>query len=418
MGFRNASLEVTATDGNLDLLAFPTREVPRIETESTGEVVYSATPPRWITRVGHAEDSRGVNAEPMGFWYEPDPGWMVGAGIDTSRVTGEFSVFLNNATVAIREAGEVVWKNWTGHRESADALAAHAYEQRLLRLDVIDGDLSVSAPDGLRVYGSSTTLAATGALASGTVDGTVDIDNGRYRFAGESLRLEGRGEVSLERLLSTPAPQRGALALGVHPGSDFTVTGGSELVSPDPTDDSSAWSLITMAGVGIGLIGAAVLAARVRGGPRKWMQAWRSRRYSKWMTRGRELAAGRDFDEAALCFQRATDLSPSRPMAWFHLALAALEGGQPRRALEIIEVALEQENAETLDLLEIAVEAAWHLGDDQRCRDALAALLENNQALARMVVRDLELGPEVLGPELADRIGREQREQEDLSGYV
>lgn len=148
------------------------------------------------------------------------------------------------------------------------------------------------------------------------------------------------------------------------------------------------------------------------------VQRWRSRRYTKWMTRGRELAHARDHHAAVDCFRRATSAQPAKGVAWYHLAINLLEDERPAEALDVVDQARGGEAIlDELDFLELEVEASLRVGDASRCRAALERLAEGSEPMARSLAADLQLDEGVLGADMARRLGRDDG-REDLPGYA
>jgi predicted Zn-dependent protease len=148
------------------------------------------------------------------------------------------------------------------------------------------------------------------------------------------------------------------------------------------------------------------------------LDRWRSDRYTKWMTRGRELANAADYHQAATCFRRATRAQPVKGVAWYHLAIALLEDGRPSEVLDVVDEARRGEAIiDELDFLDLEAQAARRAGDHERCREAVARLADGSEAMATTLVRDLGLSEEALGHELATRLSWEE-DEEALPGYV
>lgn len=416
--FSDVSLDVSTFQHEPEVLAYGNGSEPRIRSGGTGDQVFARLETRFLTGVGVPPDAESTNgSREIGFWYSPDGDWMAAHGSDEATVDGDFSLFLNNLTVAVRQGGKTVWENWTGYREETTGPAASSYERHLLQAHVTNGTLTVAEDDGISVFGSLLGVEANGIVTAETATGRLDLEDAAFAFDGEPLRMEGEGSFHIRESSTDPAS---GLALSVEEGSRFDVLGGQRVDPGLGTDEGVlGWRLWTP----LSLLGLAVAGAVAHhaGYTKRALTRWRSDRYTKWMTRGRELANAADYDQAATCFRRATRAQPAKGVAWYHLAIALLEDGRPREVLGVIDEAREgQAVIDELDFLDLEAQAARRAGDHERCRAAVAQLADGSEAMAATLVRDLGLSEALLGHKLATRLAwtEDETEGEGLPGYA
>jgi hypothetical protein len=414
--YKNVSLRVEPEGGQPEILVYPEHGVPEIEGGGTGEQGVSVFESRYLTRIGIQEDGESTNdSDLIGFWYQPAGEWGTAYGYDQASAEGAFSLFLNNMTVTVQQDGETVWQNWTGYREEDTGPAASSYERHLLQIHVTNGTLTLAEEDSVSVYGSRLDVEASGTVTAQTATGQLEVSDAVFAFDDQPLRMEGEGNI---RLRETPSSVDGGLSLSVAEESTFDVEGGQRL---DPGSgglgESAGWRLWLPSSLLVLLATGAV--AHRTGYTHKALTRWRLSRYSKWMTRGRELANGGDYSGAAPCFRRATRAQPVKGVAWYHLTIALLEDDRPREVLDVIDEAREGEAViDELDFLELEAAAAFQVGQAERCRSAVAQMATGSEAMARSLARDLALGDEVLGSELASRLSLGDDDREGLPGYV
>jgi hypothetical protein len=411
--FENVTVELEPA-GKPEILAYPGQGDLRYEADGIGSQRLSTGEDSHVTRVGASPSSEGTNdSQQVGFWFEPDPTWITGNRLDTVRASGDFSLFLNNMTVTIRQGTEVVWQNWTGYREEETGPAS-SYQRHLLLVHVTNGALNLSEDDGLTVFGPVLDVQADGTVTAQTATGHLALDETTYAFDDDPLRMEGEGRFQVRESSTGPAP---GLFLMVDDGSQLDVHGGQRVdPSPGIGEAGLGWGLW----VPVSLLGLAVAGgiAHRAGYTTQVLDRWRSDRYTKWMTRGRELANAADYDQAATCFRRATRAQPVKGVAWYHLAIALLEDGRSREVLDVVDEARRGEAViDELDFLDLEAQAARRAGEHERCREAVARLADGSEAMATTLVRDLGLSEEVLGHELATRLSWEE-DEEALPGYV
>lgn len=427
--FDNATIEITGAEDPVQLLAYPEEDGrSTLEAEGTGESLHRGRLPPYLVQVGAPPGSQSAGDDEMlSFSYEPADGWLVATSMDGVVVEGGFSLFVNNATVTIRQDDEVVWRNWTGYRASQDGVAAERFEQHMLHLHVDAARLSVDARDGLELFGSQLELAVTGAVSSPSVAGRLQTPVGPRLFDEDAIRLEGEGELTLATPPdSSPLPAEG-LAFSIDPRSTFDVQGGAPAdpgPSPGTLNLSEPSDVLPLAGLLIGLILAgAVVEHRARPAGRL-IDAWRTRRYRTWMGRGSDHTDDHAFRQAAACFEKAARADPTQAKAWYYHALARHEDGDHEGTLDVIEAARESPAAlDELEVLELEAAAAHRTDDHERVRTAVAKLAEVNEPTAASFVHDLGFGEEVLGPDLAQRLigGRDpgpDRQGGGITGYV
>ncbi len=407
----NLSIEVDPGADPLQLAVVPEGR-SMIQVEGDGSVSHEPRPPSYLTRIGDSPNRTGTENSSFGFWYAPPERWLTGTGADEGTVTGEVLLVINNATVTLREDGDVVWQNWTGYREGTDAQVARTYEERMLKLHLTDTRLHIQAPGQIELLGSTLDLEATGVITSDATQGTIETTSGRFLFQDQPLRLEGTGGLTLSK--------RSPATLGLVAGDDaaFSVKGGQRLETPGGVLAPAPGSSLLWGGLGLTVLAVGAVAVHRTGALTGAVSGWRDRRYTRWMTHGRELVAGRDFEEATACFRRAIGIKPDRGAAWYHLAMATLESRDFEGALAVVEE-LRAAGAivDELDILELEAEAAYHAGRIERCRRALTDLADESETMAAGLAHDLALDAETLGPELATRFGQDD-EPGGLPGYV
>ncbi|PSG97678.1 hypothetical protein BRD56_03880 [Thermoplasmatales archaeon SW_10_69_26] len=413
--FTNASLEVGSPEDRPEVLAYPGHGTPRVQASGTGDQSLTSFDVPYLTRIGVQEDGESTNDSQMiGFWYQPHPTWSAGVASDEAVVEGDFSLFVNNVTVTIRENGEPRWENWTGYREEDTGPAASGFERHLLRVHVTNGSLRLAQNDALTVLGPQLEAQASGVVSAATASGQVEVADQVFAFQDDALRLEGQGIFHVAE--RSPSVEEGLL-FEVEEGSRFDVQGGQPVDARTGTSQGvSGWQLWAP----VSLLGLAVAGGVTHraGYTTQVLDRWRSDRYTKWMTRGRELANAADYHQAATCFRRATRAQPVKGVAWYHLAIALLENGRPSEVLEVVDEARRGEAViDELDFLDLEAQAAKRAGDHERCREAVARLADGSEAMATTLVRDLGLSEEALGHELATRLSWEE-DEEALPGYV
>lgn len=410
------NVTVASPHGPGEALAFDGGRTTNLQTSGTGHSPAQALGETYIVRAGDSPDAENQgDGEQVSFWYQPPRPWVSLSGADQGTVTGNFSLFVNNVTVSIQQDGQEVWRNWTGYRQENPDHPVTRYEERILILEVTDGRLEIQGDDSVRLLGPSIDVETVGAVTSDRVEGQLTSQAGTFLFDREPMTLEGRGQLTL----SAPAPGQpdaGGLLLSVDPASAFAVRGGQQVTEPSDgvIGGLPLWALLALGGVLLATPPVVGLVKR-HGGP---LAAWRQRRYTRSMVRGRELASGRDYEAAAHSFRQAVRADPDKGIAWFHLALATLETGDNEGTLSIVdEIRDKQAPVDPLDLLEVETEAARRAGHLDRCRAAIETLADQAPEMARSLVVDLEMDRDELGPELAGRL-KPQDEPGGLPGYV
>lgn len=416
--FSNVTIGLSPFQGHPQVLAYPDNGSPKIHATGTGDHSFHRLQRPYLATVGKSPETQDAgDAEIVGFWYEPPDAWLVGRDSDHATVTGNFSLLVNNATVSVDQEGETVWENWTGYREGSPGVAVQQYERHLLLVHVTNGRLEISSENGIDVAGSLLRVEATGVVSAPGASGRVVVDGTGFLFEDEPIRIRGTGSVAF-----TEPPERerygSRLRLGIGSGSDFEIEGGQRLEATTGPTLGPSGGILLWGGL-LALTAVAVGGVAYRTGlAGSLLQGWKSRRYTKWMTRGRELAHARDHAAAIDCFARATSAEPAKGVAWYHLAINLLEAERPAKALDVVDQARGVEAIlDELDFLELEVEAALRVGDAERCRAALERLAEGSEPMARSLAADLQLDERILGAEMARRLGRDGG-REDLPGYV
>lgn len=429
--FRNVEISVSPGEHPVQYLAFPTQGSPTTHVKGVGTTVIAPDTPATLATIGESEDTQSTDDDTFGFWYRPSQAWMSGTGADEAVMVGDFSVFINNATVSVHQDGDLAWKNWTGYRESSSAVAATTYEHRLLVLELRDARLRVSDPGKVQFLGPSFDVAATGAVTASNVEGQMKTSAGQFLFSQDPLRLRGNGSFSITKV-GGDSP---GLGVEMFDAESFEVQG-KEPIQPASTGSSpeteqsetnglaapaapGASSILpkVLGGLGLLLLAGVAVGAHTTGATSRWYGALQDRRFESAMAEAQSRARDRAFDAAASSFRRATDIKPDHTMAWFQLALSHLEAGNYGTVLEVLEESRNKAPMDNLDLLEIEIEASLQLGDIQRCRRALAELAEGSEAMAKTLVRDLELEDAIIGDDLRDRLSS-NKEPGGLPGYV
>lgn len=416
--FANASMTLEATEETAEILAFPGNGSPTIEAEGAGEHSFDRLDASHLTRVGRSPGSQDAGEmNTIGFWYQPAEDWMAASGGDRAVVEGNFSLFVNNVTVTVDEGGEAAWSNWTGYREDARAPGVHTYERHLLVVHVTGGRLEVAAEDDVTVLAPRLTVEVDGTVTAASATGRLHVTDVPVAFHNDPVWMEGNGRLHLTESETGIDGEEG-LTMAVDARSSFSLEGGEPVESsssrfPAPPDGRAAWGLVAgLAATGV------LVGARRTGVGGQLVGRWRASRYTKWFTRGRELADARDYGPAATCFRRAARAQPAKGVAWYFLAITLLEDGRPREVLDVVDEAREGEAIiDELDFLELEAEAARRTDDEDRCREAVRRLAEGSEAMASTLARDLALDEDLLGDALAERLSVGE-DDEELPGYV
>lgn len=225
--FSNASVTISPFQGNPEILAYPEGGAPTIQVTGTGDHPFSRLETPYMTMVGKSSSTQEAgDAETVGFWYEPRDPWLIGRGSDHATVTGNFSVFINNATVSVTQQQDTVWQNWTGYEEEGQGPGTQTYERHVLRIRVVDGRLSLAAEDRIQVAGSPLQVNTTGTVSAPSASGRLSLEGRTVAFQQDPLEMRGTGGLTL-----TEPPERSEpgdwLSLGVDSGSSFEVEGGN-----------------------------------------------------------------------------------------------------------------------------------------------------------------------------------------------
>lgn len=413
--FRDVEIQIRHDSTPLEILAFPDDNLHEITTSGVGEMSLTQSLPEHSTRIGESDSARGTDeGRTLGFWYSPPGDWLLADQTDAASVTGDFSLVINNATITIQEGGEVAWENWTGYRRGQDTAVAHTYEERLLVLHVRGAQLNLTSRDQVRVLGDPIDVQATGAVTGDRVQGIIERTAEDILFSEEPMHLQGTAVFSVGK---GSAQGPGALELSLQDADDLRVEGGQARAQSTQGLSLPGGMPGLLGGLGLLVLAGVAVGTYPTGAVGRWYSEMQDRRFGRAVADGQAHARRREFDQAAACFKRATDLKPDHTMAWFHLALSHLEADNHARVLEVLEEAQERAPMDELDLLEIEIEATLHLGDHERCRTALAKLADGSQAMAASLVTDLELEEDVLGPELSARFSSNE-EPGSLPGYV
>ncbi len=413
--FQDVEIQIRHDSTPLEILAFPDGNRHEITTSGVGEMSLTPSLPERTTRIGESENARGTDPErALGFWYSPPGDWLQVDQTDVASVTGDFSLIIHNATITVREGGEVAWENWTGYRRGQDTAVAHTYEERLLVLHIRGAQLNLTSRGQVRVLGDPIDVQATGVVAGERVQGIIERTAEDILFSEEPMHLQGTAAFSVAK---GSAQDPRALALSLQDADDLQVGGGQARAQSTQGVAVPGGMLGLLGGLGLLVLAGVAVGTYSTGAAGRWYREIQDRRFGRAVADGQAHATRREFEDAAACFRRATDLKPEHTMAWFHLALSHLEADNHTRVLEVLEEAQERAPMDELDLLEIEIEATLHLGDHGRCRKALAKLADRSPAMAASLVTDLELEEDVLGPDLSARLSSTE-EPGGLHGYV
>lgn len=433
--FQEAVLSLESSEGHPEILVFPTQpdgsqgssgndDDPHpsspaftIQASGAGAQAVETSVSTFLTRVGDSPAREGANAgPPVGFWYESSSDWIIDRSLTNVRITGNFSIFINNVTATVAQDDETVWENWTGEREEEISPTTVEYRRQLVRLNVTGATLELRAENRLAVLGDVLEVEARGVVSTTDASGRIQAADTDRVFEEEPLRLEGDGNLTVEGMQSSGSASIERLALTIGPNTGFDLFGGQPAVDDAPEtlgpQLSDLWPMLV---IGALLGGVAIVG---RENTVEWYDRWRRHRFETWMERAGDRVDARRFAQAAKFYRKATEIQPDRGIAWYYLALAMFESEGPEATLSLVdEIKEEQVPVDKLDLLELEAHASHDAGRLGRCRRAILQLSRGSPEMAMRVVGDLELDEDELDAELAEQI-RRSREPDDLPGYV
>lgn len=354
------------------------------------------TPPD-VVQAGQGSD--------LGFWYTAEGDTVVGEMNGLLHVTGDFTLFLHNATIEATGA-DCSWSDWTGFQAGQSGQPLTDYEFRVTVLTVHNGTLAVPAD-------SAITFASPALQAE--VDGTTTVPHasGRIVRAGiellfdeEPVTLTGAGHIHVS------AANTG-LSLAPSPGLDVLGFAGSTQDTGLGTPSNvTTWSLLALALITLTTAGMTELG--VLPGPTPALQR---RRFARWMRRGRDASVRHKWALAAWCYEKAVRARRSDPLAWYDWAYAELEAGHWADAEDVARRAGDVPGVDPLDLLEVRAAAAWESGDRVAFASHLGELVQASPAMARGFVQDMAIDVEVLEARLR-RLIEPTRAEDAMDGYA
>lgn len=329
--------------------------------------------------------------ETAGYWYRVEVPMVAADLVGTGGAQGTFSLFVNNLTVEI-QAEDGSWESWAGYREGpGPAPGTIRYERRVVTLEIQDGALELGREPSMTLYAPTATGSIDGQLEADDAEGSLVIAEERVRLGGQSVVLEGSGD------LRATAVETGTLLL--EPTGRFGVQRGAEVLTPPPAPDGRLGELtdrLPLLGLAALIVtvaagGATLLPSRKVVHPDLGPEVQRVAPFDQAIYEGRALEADNRFEEALEAYQTATQIGPERMFGWFAVARVHIELGDHRAALEALDESLERFGKETTDHLEFRIACHLALDEEETAVRLLARLAELDLELAQWFVADLEL---------------------------
>lgn len=393
--------------GPLELLAILASQA-EARTSLSGAVALSAIEDDYLTRVAWSEETYEVGeGEAPGYWYEVTDPLVAATGLRTAVVTGDFDLFLHNVTI-IAESSDGAWEHWSGHREAAPGSPLSPFETRVTVLSVRGGRLDVAVEGGLSLLGAPLDIELDGMVSAEGVRGELTDAALAYVFDGDTLALEGRGELTV-----TPAnggsrakgALRGAIppAVLLQPSGQYIVHETPGLVAT-PQQEAALSPGPWLVGLAAALLVTGLLVVPLRHRIAARLDRARAghaqREIAAWMATGDRLTGARDFRRAAKWYRRVTVRHAHHVEAWYSLAATAVELGDHETAARAYAEANELLGGDDVEALDLAGLHALKAGLTD----------EASQALQRLAVVD----PFRVQKRLADPLFAPLREDSNL----
>lgn len=170
------------------------------------------------------------------------------------------------------------------------------------------------------------------------------------------------------------------------------------------------WVVVFVAGVGAGVLGKIAVERR--------LAAWRARRFDQAMEEGDAAANERDWDAAISAFQRATQLDPEDPLAWFYRGLALVKGGRYEACLAILDDVCRARGMDPWDLKYLEVAAAWGAGRNAHAARVLESMARESPKMARGIIEREGIDLDEMGPEVKHILDAQDPEADWRDAYV
>lgn len=368
-----------------------------------------------LAKVGVSEDSTASDERLIvGFWYEVEGPWSGLGAMDTARVTGDLTLFVNNATIDVLSSDTGPWTDWTGYR--ADDRVGDAdtpegtvteYERRVTVMELTNATLWINATDRLDLYAPELAAEVNGSLHAPTVAGELTDRVTRFRYDDDPLHLRGQGSL---QLAATPPGGRtvgGHLDQAAGPSLELTPRG-AFAVQPTPgvemlaiaTDGPAGWLGLP----GAWLLGAAALIAV----PAAVLatRTWRTQRttdetagnpqpisaeqldpeeqadYDEALLEAQDHFDAYRFQEASKVCQALTDRFPQIPDAWQWLAHALEASGEYERAADAYDHLEQLQGSRDRKGLVGQLRNAWLAEDEARAASTLVRLSQTHPQAA------------------------------------
>ncbi len=379
-----------------------------------------------LTRVGYSEDTFGPGSDAApGFWYHVRGPWAGLDGLDSGTLEGNFTFFVNNATLSVTESDQGEWQHWTGvHTRSGPAPGTNEVERRVTVVEVVDGTLDVPLEDGIAVVAPSQTASLEGRLQSEQVDGSLVGEALRYEFSNSSLALEGQGELELRAHAGSSganglhrAPTTAGLV--VEPDGQFALAPDSEAeASALPAAGSGQGEANGLLLDGLGWPGTLLVLAllgvlvAILGPARDSLQgAWsryrarrRKRRINEWLATGDEWIETSQPEKALAWYRKVTERYPESAQGWTSLAACLEELGRFGEAAMVYEEASARFAGGDAFFLVAGAHCALQSGEEETAVELARKAAQADAAETASALHDRGL----------DRLARDERVAEHL----
>ncbi len=381
-------------------------------------VGYSLTPdidPKVVGIGQHPDSVSATDQDPLGFWYLPEGPLIRGDGRSNVQVEGSFSLFVHNVTIDASGSNRD-WSDWTGDWAESPDRPVSEVEQRVTVIHVENGTFVSTTKDDVTLFAPALSTDFEGIVTANRVTGSLLQERRVHLFDEDPFRIEGVGSMILDA--EDESEEQHGPHLVVNASGSFDVQGASK-IEPLPDSEHTSWPWVgssTAAGTGLLVLLVALGLLMVVGFIPVPMGV-RQRLYDQWMKRGRRARDDDALDRAVRYFKNATRVKRDEPLAWYEWAHTELEAGNNDSADKIAVQAMEIPGIDLLDLLDLRACAALENKDLDAFNGFLAELAEKSPKMARRLVLEMAIEPEVLSPKLRETLKDESLDG-DLKGYA